>query len=533
MKNQDSKNQILILFISFCVGSLFLLCLKHSAFLQVFVGRSLFIDYWADRIAGGDWLAGTEVFYGPPLPMYVLGILYGIFGRNYILIRIIDIFLFSVGNVLLYKVGCLLFRKKVVGWITCLLNLFCAPLFFYSATVPLFFLPYLLAIWLLYTIIRMTLNPGKICWICLTGGLIGLLALDRTNFLFFIPVLVVFILYTSSSIRLKTRNSILLILTMLLTVSPVLLRNYYLERDFALNPAAGVGFYLGNSSVAKGATYGNVSFVKGTVAGGDLLDFRIEAERRVGKKLKPNEVSAYWVQETMRDIQGDPGRFLLLLGKKFLYYWSPKEAPDDWYMDFFLQKMPAVSLGLVNFSVLAVLGMAGFYLARGLRSSKVVFLLTVSFCISIILSFVVGRHRIFILPYYLPYAAFTIFLLVSWVAEKPKRVLSWTLIIIAVYCGTLCIRLPLSHERAMSGSAFNYALLHYQLAEYDRAEQILLGLLSADSDRFRVNYLLGDIALKKGSWQDAVMYYDEARKIDPSDLNLEEKYRRIRDTSEF
>ena len=57
--------------------------------LDILVIDSAVYDLWAERIAGGDWL-GTGVFYQDPLYPYFLAALYRTFGRDVLLVRLVQ-----------------------------------------------------------------------------------------------------------------------------------------------------------------------------------------------------------------------------------------------------------------------------------------------------------------------------------------------------------------------------------------------------------------------------------------------------------
>jgi hypothetical protein len=46
-------------------------------------------DEWGQRIAGGDWL-GTETFYQAPAYPYFLGLVYGLFGHDPWILRVVQ-----------------------------------------------------------------------------------------------------------------------------------------------------------------------------------------------------------------------------------------------------------------------------------------------------------------------------------------------------------------------------------------------------------------------------------------------------------
>ena len=62
---------------------------RRSPFFDVLLGDAHGYDEWARRLAAGDWI-GTEVFYQAPLYPYFLGVVYAIFGRDLLIVRIVQ-----------------------------------------------------------------------------------------------------------------------------------------------------------------------------------------------------------------------------------------------------------------------------------------------------------------------------------------------------------------------------------------------------------------------------------------------------------
>src|SRR5581483_11659697 len=74
--------------------------LRPSPFSSILMGDARGYDEWAQRIAHGDWI-GTDVFYQAPLYPYFLAVLYTLFGRHLLLVRIVQAFVGASSCVLL------------------------------------------------------------------------------------------------------------------------------------------------------------------------------------------------------------------------------------------------------------------------------------------------------------------------------------------------------------------------------------------------------------------------------------------------
>src|SRR5436190_23480173 len=86
--------------------------LKSTAFFETLLGDANGYDQWAQRLAAGDWI-GTDVFYQAPLYPYFLGVVYAIFGRDLLVVRVIQAVIGSASCVLVGLAGERLFSKRV------------------------------------------------------------------------------------------------------------------------------------------------------------------------------------------------------------------------------------------------------------------------------------------------------------------------------------------------------------------------------------------------------------------------------------
>ena len=138
--------------------------LRPTPFFDVLLGDANGYDKWAVRLASGDWI-GSDVFYQAPLYPYFLGIVYAIFGRDLLIVRIIQALVGSASCVLLGLACTRLFSPrspglrwpgKRVGLVAGLALALWAPAIFFDsllqkAVLDMFFM--CLALWLIAGII--------------------------------------------------------------------------------------------------------------------------------------------------------------------------------------------------------------------------------------------------------------------------------------------------------------------------------------------------------------------------------------------
>src|SRR5215212_4799946 len=105
--------------------------LQSSPFFDTLLGDANGYDQWAQRLAAGDWI-GTDVFYQAPLYPYFLGAVYAIFGRDLLVVRIIQALIGSASCVLLGLAAARLVSKRV-GLIAGLSLALWAPAIFFDS----------------------------------------------------------------------------------------------------------------------------------------------------------------------------------------------------------------------------------------------------------------------------------------------------------------------------------------------------------------------------------------------------------------
>jgi 4-amino-4-deoxy-L-arabinose transferase-like glycosyltransferase len=105
--------------------------LKGSPFFDTLLGDANGYDLWAQRLAAGDWI-GSEVFYQAPLYPYFVGVVYALFGRDLLIVRVVQALIGSASCVLLGLAGARLFSTRV-GLAAGLALALWAPAIFFDA----------------------------------------------------------------------------------------------------------------------------------------------------------------------------------------------------------------------------------------------------------------------------------------------------------------------------------------------------------------------------------------------------------------
>src|SRR5688500_2090393 len=320
--------------------------IRPSPFFDVLLGDANGYDQWAQRLAGGDWI-GSQVFYQAPLYPYFLGVLYSVFGRDLLVVRIVQAVIGSASCVLLGMAGARFFSQRV-GLIAGLALALWAPAIFFDgllqkSVLDMFFV--CLALYLVARLVgirpfdRLRAAPSEVegrepgagsrtIWVAL-GLAMGGLALTREAALSFVLVIAV---WSSVERSLSIRRTLVgrtvpFVAGLAIVLSPVLIRNYAVDGDFYLTTSQfGPNFYIGNNPQADG-TYASIRFGRGAPEF-ERTDATEVAEASVGRPLSPSEVSSFWTGRAVGFITSQPLAWLKLMGRKLLLLMNRHEMLD-------------------------------------------------------------------------------------------------------------------------------------------------------------------------------------------------------------
>ena len=372
----------------------YLIDLRHAPFFSAPQMDALYHDQWARRLAEGDWV-GTGVFFRAPLYPYFLGVIYALFGPDYLLVRILQ---FVIGATTAALTAWIVDRRfgRIAGVVAGLLVATHGPLVYYEGELLLVVLEAPLNLLALWSLDRAATSPSARKW-AVAGISLGVAALVRPTILALLPVVGVYTLFRRDRIPISALFAYAA--ATLLVLSPVFLRNAVVGHD--LVPVAsqgGLNYYLGNNPAADGMAAVAPEFRR-TWTGG-IEDADRLAELAVGRPLKPSEVSSYWFQRALDWARRNPGDFLKLQLKKLAVFWDAFEIPnnDDYY--YFSQlarvfRMPV----LFDFGLLGPLAITG--LVVGIARRKLPFawvLVPIALWVVIAAFFVCGRFRASTIP---------------------------------------------------------------------------------------------------------------------------------------
>jgi len=480
---------------------------------------------WAKEIARGDFL-GKEVFFRAPLYPYFLGIIYTFFGVSFYLPRLIQIIIGSLSCVFIFLLAKRLFNRTV-GIIASVIASFYAPLIHFDAE---FELP-VLEVFLDLSMLLLLLSAGtklKKKWWLLAGIIFGLSAILRPNILIFLPFVLLWI-----CIRLWKENKskiifsgLYFLLGTILIISPVTVRNWVVGKDFVLiSSQGGINFFIGNNVESDGKTAAAAPGMLPYEGYKDniwLTSIKL-AEKNLGKKLKPSEISNFWYKQGFHFIKTYPLKYLQLLGKKFYFFWNSYEIENNKDLYFYSRWSSLSRLLLWDhllrfpFGIVGPLAIWGLVLnAKYWKKYFLLYAFIFSYMLSVISFFVASRFRLPVIPLLIIFASYSIYWLVEKIKNKQTRPL---LVSLSVLIPLLLIANSNLFEVGQPNLSVTYntlGIVYTQKGWYDSAISIFQESIKADPNSALPHWHLGRVYYEKGYWDEAIKEFNQAISLDPN-----------------
>jgi 4-amino-4-deoxy-L-arabinose transferase-like glycosyltransferase len=450
--NRDSRVWLgVAVALTFLIRLWFVLSMRGQPFSTI--GPQMLDSYyyhrWAIEIISGNFW-GSDVFFLRPLYPYLLALAYALFGQHILAVQIIQAMLAGVSCFLLYEVTRRILGKRPaalasVGFaLTGILVFYTGTLLYVELTIFLS----LLFVWLVLLAIdsnfelwHSRLRP----WLWIAAGVsFGLLVICRPELLILLPLLLWWLWRISRvhSPASKVPRLALpaLALTALAVIAVVPVRNYIVARDPVLFTAhSGINFYYGNNPSADGTWQPTAELERGP-------GFSHERLKRIsrtidGRQAGWSEASAYWTRQGIRFITHEPGKYLRLLGRKFLLFFSNYEVPNDYYPETARAASLPLRLAFVNFGLVLALALVGMVWAWPKRSQALpAYVFVAAYLLSALLFYVLSRLRAPVLPFLLMFAGYGLSELVdAFRQRRAGRAMIGIVIVVAIYIVSVLI----------------------------------------------------------------------------------------------
>jgi len=496
----------LVLLLGFFLRAAYCFQLKNTLFFEPGVGIDTnFYDTWAQTISAGDWVR-KEVFWAAPGYPYFLGVIYSFFGRNLLLVGLVQAFLGTLSCLLIFLVA-----RHFFGAFCGLSAAFIAATYqmfiFHDAMLlgtSLFIFLNSLGLYML----TIALDKRR-WWFFVGAGLaLGAAVLTGISTLLFLLMVGIWLFW-----RRQFAAALILWGAVLLTILPVTFRNYAIAKDFVpITAHGGLNFYIGNNPSATGV-YDPPELMLGSSTG-LIKDSQTLAKKELGRDLKPSEVSGYWFKKGLSFIADSPGRYIWLTARKAGLCVNAVEITDILNVDLVKRSCSVLRAPLIRFGWLFPPAVIGIFLTwRRLRGKRLLFFFLMGQFISCCLYFVNARYR---LPLVIVLCIFGGYAL-SWSIRNIYRrrffrvfriVLAWLAISMLAY-------LPLYHKDNVV-DIYNLALAYQRKERFAEAEILLRKCVRLSPHFSDGYYALGFLYWQAGKRQQALFSYKKALAVDPN-----------------
>jgi len=387
---------------------------------------------WAKAILSHSTLPPTSLMQAPLYPWFIAA-LYKITGAHIYGIKAAQVLLGTISCALVASFTAKVFKSRTAGLIAGLLLAIYKPLIFYTgviipATLVIFLIS--LSVWLLYAgetekggtggTGNKREKGGKAVLLPLSAGaILGLAAVAKPTALLLAPFGLMHLYYSQNS-RPNTaeknagkrmvikRKLFPFLIGLLLTITPLTIRNYIASGDFIpLTTGGGINFYIGHNPSANG--FYSVPTFRGKPLGAtpeeQWKNMHSIAAGIKGTGLTPSGVSNFWLTEGVRFIRKHPTSEALLLWKKFLFFLNDYERANVENL-YFHSRFPGVlRLPLPGFGILAPLALAGIFLTLRLKRKLILLYGGVfSYLLSALVFYVLSRYRLPVVIFLSPFA---------------------------------------------------------------------------------------------------------------------------------
>ncbi len=173
-------------------------------------------------------------------------------------------------------------------------------------------------------------------------------------------------------------------------VAPCAVRNYVVGRDFVLvSSNGGVNLFIGNNPQANGTFKAPGPWPAHLEASSTAY-----AEEKVGRPLKPSEVSAYFTREAVGYALTQPGDYITKVGRRLRLLASAYEIPNHMDFNFFRPRSGVLKVLPLTWGIILPWALAGAVLTARRRNFWPGLALLVVYLGSLAtLFFVTGRYR--------------------------------------------------------------------------------------------------------------------------------------------
>ncbi|MBI3273337.1 MAG: tetratricopeptide repeat protein [Planctomycetes bacterium] len=354
------------------------LSLVDHPFFQEPLGDAGAYDRWAREIAEVDFW-GKKAFWLDPLYPYALALLYKVAGHRLLVARFVQVAVGAAGSLLLFETGRRLAGFRV-GLVALALSVACKTLAFHDACPLKEGLAVALGEAAFFALVTAEDRRFRLL---LAGFAIGLCGLLRGNYLIFLPC--------AAAWTRSWRRALWVLAGGVCAVLPVTIRNTVVEDFVPTTYLLGANLYVGNNPDNTTGRYKPPPFLLRGTAVYEEKGFREEAERRLGRPLRPSEIDRYWRGEAVRYVLAHPLTFAETCAKRLLLLVNRYDLADE-YDVYFFEAFSPVLAWLLPVGLLFPFACLG--LALGWRRFPLLTVFAASYGASVLPFFMFARYRL-------------------------------------------------------------------------------------------------------------------------------------------
>lgn len=465
-------------------------------------GDSIFYD----RVASGEKTPSRAYFHSPLYQWFLTG-LYRTFGRNLVLVRLVQHLLGALTAVLVYLIAMSLFARLETALAAALVSAFFGPGIFYEGQLLVdSILPFFVTLACL-ALIKLKDHPsGRLAF--LAGAAVSVASFGRATVLIWLPLGMGWTFYLSRS----WRRAGLLAAGAVLAVAPLTLRNYLVEKDLVLITSnSGINLYIGNNPKAHGA-YNlpeGLWFRPGDPRD-DFSGFKV-AKAASGRALKSSELSRWWRKKALTYMEENPQRTLGLLLHKAALLVNDYEYPQLYNYYAYSDICPLLRFlpGAGVFLALSLVGLIWVLSTPAPSQARFAALLGIAFALSYLPFFVVGRYRSPTIALFAPMASWAATSLVD--ALRSRQWSRSITLMVAVASASFICFMPTEPRpnRTMQYMAFGDAAM--KNGENGKAIRFFLRAAREQPGFMESRIELGRAYLRLGRLDEALAVFDKAK----------------------
>ena len=504
MSRKDGLIVLMIFALTFILRLALLPVIENDPIFKFPIVDSLEFNKWAVEILNGQILWDTLQNH-TPLYAYFLAGIYFLIGYNPPAAVLFQYLLASLGNVLIFYIA----RKTTNTPIAIISTIFMAMYWFFLYIQSFLYGENLSLIFnILLISVLIFLKDG--CFKYGLGGvLFGLSIICRPDILLFAILIFFWILNNPYSWPTRIKHFGLFSLFWLLIITPVILRNYGISKEFPiLRTQVGANFYLGNNPEFKGT----IIHVK---IGKDWEDFISMPHNYYKRNVSETESNKFYFSETLRIIQQRPREWTNLMASKILSLLTGREFLRSEDVYFYGRYMASSPFSWISTRLIFILGVLGIFISFSKNRDRILLYLIILSNTPIIFFQIKTRYFMPIMPFLIIFASLAIFKLYHYLKTRnwTKALLSLCLLAILNF---LSLANPLQLTTPTVYETYYAIAKNFQsIKSYASAEHYYLRAIQGDPLNLSALNDYGVLLLHNREYTKALTYFEKALQIDP------------------